>query len=324
MDIKIMDNIAIKVNGLTKIYTQSNKPPVVAVDKISFAIEKGKIVGLLGPNGAGKTTTIKCICGLVIPTEGHIFMEEIDINRNLRFGMSKISAVLEGNRNVYWRLTPCENLAFFAGLQGISYRSVKPYTNKLIELFKLQDKRNTQARYLSRGMQQKLAVACAFVKQTDILLLDEPTVGLDVESSYELRELIKNMAKESGKTVLISSHDMGVVESICDCVIIINKGKIVTDDSISNLFKLFSTSSYRFEVLDKLSTLQKEQIQSQFDLAKIVEKDSQTIIDTELKTHDELYNLIDILKSNGSKIESITRKEPDFEEIFLKIVKNEK
>lgn len=319
-----MATTALEVKELSKVYPQLGRKSVIALDKISFSINEGEVVGLLGPNGAGKTTTIKCICGLVVPTSGHIFMQNVETTRNPRFCMSKISAVLEGNRNVYWRLTPRENLAFFAGLQGISYRSVKPYIDYLIEVFHLKEKENTQARFLSRGMQQKLAVACAFVKQTDILLLDEPTIGLDVESSYELRELIKNMAKESGKTILLSSHDMGVVESICERVIIINKGKIVTDEKVSNLYKLFRTSSYRFEILGNLAPLQKTQIQSEFALANIIEKGSHTLIDVELRNHNELYNLIDILRSNGSKIESISHKEPDFEEIFLKIVKDEK
>lgn len=319
-----MENTVIEVKELTKLYPQVGKEPVIAIDKLNFSICKGEVVGLLGPNGAGKTTTIKCVCGLVTPTSGNIFMEGVNIIRHPTFGMSKISAVLEGNRNVYWRLTPRENLAFFAGLQGISYRSVRSNIDKLIELFNLKDKENTQTRYLSKGMQQKLAVACAFIKQTDILLLDEPTTGLDVESSYELRQLIKNMAKEDNRTVLLSSHDMSVVESICERVIIINKGKLVTDDSVSNLFKLFRTSSYRFKISGNLGTLQKEQVQSRFGLANITEKDTHTLIDIELRDHNELYALIDILRSNDSKIDSITHKEPDFEEIFLKIVKDEK
>jgi ABC-2 type transport system ATP-binding protein len=318
-----METTTLTVKELTKIFPQAGKSSVLAVDNASFSVNKGEVVGLLGPNGAGKTTTIKCICGLVIPSEGSIYMEGVDTTRDIKFGMSKISAVLEGNRNVYWRLTPRENLTFFAGLQGIPYREARSYMDELIELFRLKDKENTQARYLSRGMQQKLAVACAFVKQTDILLLDEPTMGLDVESSHELRQLIKDAAGKGGRTVLLSSHDMGVIESTCDRVIIVNKGKVVTDDTVENLMSLFRTSSYRFQILDSLTISQKEQIESQFELASIDENDGQVMIDVELTTPERIYDLMDILRSDGSKIDSITHKEPDFEEIFLNIVKDE-
>jgi ABC-2 type transport system ATP-binding protein len=318
-----MNTEALKVERLSKIYPQPNRKSVLAVDNISFLVKRGEIVGLLGPNGAGKTTTIKSICGLVTPSSGHIFIEGIDTLRSPKFGMSKISAVLEGNRNIYWRLTPRENLTFFAGLQGISYRDAKLYIDELIELFNLTSKTNTQARFLSRGMQQKLAVACALAKKTDILLLDEPTLGLDVESSHELQSLIKDIVRDNNRTVLISSHDMQVVKNICDRVIIINKGKVVTDERVDRLAKLFETSSYRFELTSKLTQEDENKIKSRFDLANIMKTDEHTAIDIELRSHERLYELIDILRNNGSKIDSITHKEPDFEEIFLKIVKNE-
>jgi ABC-2 type transport system ATP-binding protein len=316
-----MNREVLRVEGLSKVYPQPNRKSILAVDNIGFFIERGEIVGLLGPNGAGKTTTIKCICGLITPSSGSIFIDEIDMIHTPKFGMSKIGAVLEGNRNIYWRLTPRENLAFFTGLQGISYRDAKSYIDELIELFSLTQKATTQARYLSRGMQQKLAVACALAKQTEVLLLDEPTLGLDVEASHELRGLIKEMVRDNNRTVLLSSHDMQVVKDICDRVIIINNGKIVTDERVDRLSKLFETSSYRFELDGRLTQKEESEIKSNFDLANIMKIPDHTVIDIQLRSHQRLYELIDILRNNGSKIDSITHREPDFEEIFLKVVK---
>lgn len=309
----------LKVNNLGKTYQDKNKK-TVAVDNISFNMKEGEIIGILGPNGAGKTTTIKCICGLVSPTSGNIFIDEVDVVKNTRFCMSKVSAVLEGTRNIYWRLTPRENLSFFAGLQGISRRESKSYIDELIESFKLKEKENTQSRYLSKGMQQKLAIACCIVKNTPIILLDEPTLGLDVEFSFEIRALIKELSKKEARTVFLSSHDMDVVKDVCERVVIINKGKIVTDETVDKLSKLFQTSSYTVEV-GALNQSQIEEIKTHFDLVHIIE-DNITKIDVDLPSSDNFYTFIDTLKTNNVKINSISRKEPDFEEIYLKIIKD--
>ncbi|MDW8110619.1 MAG: ABC transporter ATP-binding protein, partial [Candidatus Bipolaricaulota bacterium] len=241
------DETVLQVKNLTKVYRSRRRGDIVAVDNVSFRVYKNEVVGLLGPNGAGKTTTIKSICTILRPTSGEIWVDGADAIRNPRAALEKVAAVLEGNRNIYWRLTVRDNLEFFAGLQGQSLRSVRSYIDELIEMFNLQEKVKEQARTLSRGMQQKLAVACALVKRTPILLLDEPTLGLDVETSYELRWILKRMAEQGQRTILLSSHDMNVVQDICERVIIINHGRIVVDDRIENLKRLFTASAYRFE-----------------------------------------------------------------------------
>ncbi|MDW8141809.1 MAG: ABC transporter ATP-binding protein, partial [Candidatus Bipolaricaulota bacterium] len=185
------DETVLQVKNLTKFYRSRRRGETVAVDNVSFSVSKNEVVGLLGPNGAGKTTTIKSICTILRPTSGEIWVDGADAIRNPRAALERVTAVLEGNRNVYWRLTVRDNLEFFAGLQGQSLRSVRSYIDELIEMFNLKEKVHEQARALSRGMQQKLAVACALVKRTPILLLDEPTLGLDVETSYELRWILK-------------------------------------------------------------------------------------------------------------------------------------
>jgi ABC-2 type transport system ATP-binding protein len=314
----------LRVKNLRKVYHSRRRGDVVAVDDVSFSVYKNEVVGLLGPNGAGKTTIIKSICTILLPTSGEIWVDGIDALKNPRAALEKVTAVLEGNRNVYWRLTVRDNLEFFAGLQGQSLRSVRAYIDELIELFNLKEKVNEQARALSRGMQQKLAVACALVKRTPILLLDEPTLGLDVETSYELRWILKRMAEQGERTILLSSHDMNVVQDICERVIIINHGRIVADDRIENLQKLFTASAYRFEIEGHLSPQQQQKLTKQFDIIKISTDGSRTIIEAELLDSQKVYEIIDVLRENGCQLESVGKQYPDLEEIFLRIVKGEK
>jgi ABC-2 type transport system ATP-binding protein len=314
----------LRVKNLRKVYHSRRRGDVVAVDDVSFSVYKHEVVGLLGPNGAGKTTIIKSICTILLPTSGEIWVDGVDALRNPRAALEKVTAVLEGNRNVYWRLTVRDNLEFFAGLQGQSLRSVRAYIDELIELFNLKEKVNEQARALSRGMQQKLAVACALVKRTPILLLDEPTLGLDVETSYELRWILKRMAEQGERTILLSSHDMNVVQDICERVIIINHGRIVADDRIENLQKLFTASAYRFEIEGHLSPQQQQKLTKQFDIIKISTDGSRTIIEAELLDSQKVYEIIDVLRENGCQLESVGKQYPDLEEIFLRIVKGEK
>jgi len=319
-----MPDTVLKVESLTKVYNRRRGKETVAVDDISFSVGKNEVVGLLGPNGAGKTTTIKCICTLIGPTKGTISVNGTDAVKNARAVLQKVTAVLEGNRNIYWRLSVRENLEFFAGLQGIPLRRVRSYIDELIELFQLKEKEKTPARKLSRGMQQKLAVACALVKRTDILLLDEPTLGLDVEISHELRFALKEMAQRGERTIILSSHDMNVVQDICERVIIINDGRIVTDDKVDNLLKLFQASAYRFEIEAQLSDLQRRRLQERFKLLKINDTDHYTEIEAELEDGNHIYEIMDILKAGNSRIRSIARKEPNMEEVFLHIVKGGK
>ena len=314
----------LRVKNLKKIYRSRRRGETVAVDDVSFSVHKNEVVGLLGPNGAGKTTIIKSICTILLPTSGEIWVDGVDAIRNPRAALEKVTAVLEGNRNVYWRLTVRDNLEFFAGLQGQSLRSVKGYIDELIELFNLKEKVNEQARALSRGMQQKLAVACALVKRTPILLLDEPTLGLDVETSYELRWILKRMAERGERTILLSSHDMNVVQDICERVIIINHGKIVVDDKIENLQRLFTASAYRFEIAGHLTPQQQQKLTEQFDMIKISADGSRTIIEADLLDSRKVYEIIDVLRENGCQLESVGKQYPDLEEIFLRIVKGEK
>ena len=310
---------AVDVEGLRKVYTSRRRGDTVAVDDVSFSLRPGEIVGLLGPNGAGKTTTIKCICTLVKPSVGRVHVHGVDAIAHRHRALDHVTAVLEGNRNVWWRLTPVENLELFAGLQGISIRRVRTTIDGLLERFDLGSKRDTPARMLSKGMQQKLALACAVVKGTPVLLLDEPTLGLDVEASHELRGLIRELASTE-RTILLSSHDMSVVQDLCQRVIIVNAGRVVTDDSVSNLLALFRARAYRFTLADPLPPAHRSELERAFPLASV----DGTTIDVELEDAGGFYTLVDALRGAAAVIESVDRRDPDLEEVFLRIVRTQR
>ncbi|MBI4728824.1 MAG: ABC transporter ATP-binding protein [Acidobacteria bacterium] len=313
----------LEIEALTKVYRSRRRGDVRAVDGVSFRVGASEVVGLLGPNGAGKTTTIKCLSTIVRPTSGRIALDGVDAVRHPRAAVEKVAAVLEGNRNIYWRLTVRENLEFFAALQGLRARAVRASIDELIGRFGLGDKARTPARMLSKGMQQKLALACAFVKETPLLVLDEPTLGLDVESSHDLRVHIKEAAAAGGRTILLSSHDMDVVQDVCERVVIVNGGRVVTDDRVANLLELFGARAYRFTIAGPVGGPLGDALRVRFPLLDARSDPYRSEIDVELPDGAGFYDLVDILRESRSVVESIDRRDPNLEEIFLKIVTQE-
>lgn len=312
---------AIRVRNLQKHYKERKTKNVIkAVHNISFDIRKGEIIGLLGPNGAGKTTTIKMICGLIQPDDGDIQILGKDALDKRAKTNQYISAVLEGNRNLYWRLTVQENMEYFAGNRGIKRKDIQEEIEKLLKRFELIDKRNELVHSLSRGMQQKLAIAVALLAETEIILLDEPTLGLDVEISYEVRKLIREIAEKENRTVIISSHDMPVIEDLCERVIIINKGEIITDDRVENLLELFETEFYTVEIAKVLTHEQQEQLQKIFPHSVYEEQEQGASIQIHLTDSEQIYVLFDILKLDQTPIIRLRHEDTPFEQVFLNLV----
>lgn len=309
----------IRVEGLTKVFKSRRRGDLTAVDDVSFHVGKGEIVGLLGANGAGKTTTIKCLAGIITATTGAIEVNGHDVIADPRRAGAHLAAVLEGNRNLYWRMNVRENVEFFAGLQGVSLRQVATCRDDLVERFDLTDKARTPARMLSRGMQQKLALACALARQTPVLVLDEPTLGLDVETSHELRGYLRQLADE--RTILLSSHDMDVVQDVCDRVVVLAGGRVVADDRVANLLTLFRAQAYRFVIDGQLEPAQRPLLEERFPVMAIVPDRVTTKIEVEFTDDSGIYDLIDILRAGAARVISIDRNEPDLENVFLRLVK---
>ncbi|MBS3788328.1 ABC transporter ATP-binding protein [Candidatus Bipolaricaulota bacterium] len=288
---------------------------------VSFSVDKGEIVGLLGPNGAGKTTTIKCISSLITPTSGEITIDGVSVQSGPNEALKGTSAVLEGNRNIYWRLTPRENLEFFASLQGINPKNKRGEIRKLLTSLKLEEKMDTPARKLSRGMQQKLALASALVREPQLLLLDEPTLGLDVRASREMRERVKALAEEENITLLLSSHDMDVIEDVCLKVIILKSGRIVVKDRVDNLLDLFRAEEYKVVLGGRLKEEVKASLRRDFSVTMSPDSEElRTGFEVEVAEAKQIYPLLGRLQEEGAQIVSVSRGSPDFEEVFLNLV----
>lgn len=321
--VKYMQPI-IKVNNLVKTYKKRRaKGTITAVDHISFTVNRGEILGLLGPNGAGKTSTIKMICGLLKPDSGTITINNIDSQQKRLDTLKYISAVLEGNRNLYWRLTVKENLEYFAGNRGFSRKDKQSSIEKLLKQFHLKSKEKELVNRLSRGMQQKLAIAVAMLADTDVILLDEPTLGLDVETGYEVREILKDIVSKEQRTIIISSHDMSVIQDICDRTVIVNHGKVITNDRVENLMKLFSVRAYEIVLAGFLSKEQQSLLRKKFPMLTYLTDTHESIIQADLAKSSDIYDLFDILKMEKIDVESIDRGTINFEQIFIKILKGE-
>ena len=208
-------------------------PPVLS--DLSRSFDPGTLTLLVGPNGAGKTTLIKSILGMVLPDEGSVRVHGIDARDRPRAAYARVDAMLEGARNDYWRLTVRENLRYFAAIGGVDPDSVADRHDRLLDRLGLAAKVDTPVRNLSRGMKQKVSLASTLAGGADVVFLDEPTLGLDVESSRTLRAELRRLVEDRGVTVVLSSHDMDVIEAVCDRVVIMSGGRIVADDTVAAL-----------------------------------------------------------------------------------------
>ncbi len=221
--------MAILVEGLTKLYGQQK-----AVDAISFEIKTGEVVGFLGPNGAGKSTTMKMITCYIAPTAGMVKLDGLD-NQLHPEGVKKKIGYLPENNPLYTDMPIVEYLRFSAEIQGVPKAQVSQRIGEMIETCGLSRERHKRINELSKGYRQRVGLAQAMIHDPDILILDEPTTGLDPNQIIEIRKLIKELGKE--KTVILSSHILSEVEATCDRILIINQGKIVADGSAENLRK---------------------------------------------------------------------------------------
>ena len=201
-----------------------------AVDGIDLVVEPGEIFGLLGPNGAGKTTTMKMLATLLIPTSGTIRVLGIDPLARPRDVRARLGAMLSGERSLYWKLTARENLEYFAALYHVPPHEIKARIANVLAAAKLTDRADDYVERFSTGMRQRLALARALLPDPPLVVLDEPTVGLDPQASRDLRDRVREL-KAQGRTVLLTTHYMEEADQLCDRVAIIDHGRIVALDT---------------------------------------------------------------------------------------------
>ncbi|MBG0564446.1 ABC transporter ATP-binding protein [Actinoplanes aureus] len=297
----------IEINALTKVYATAGLP---AVDNLSLHVPAGSVIGFLGPNGAGKTTTIKMMAGLLTPTSGQVRLGGFDVTRQRPAAMTRIGAVLEGSRNVYWSLSAWQNLMYFGRLKGMRRARIKDRARDLLTELGLWERRDDKVGGFSRGMQQKVAIAAALIADPPIVLLDEPTLGLDVEATRTIKRWIAELAGELGTTVLITTHQLGVVEEVCDRVAVIRQGRLVADLPTRELLA-GSRERDRYEIRVEGAA------PPGFDG---VTRDGVTTITLRVDAPGEVYDLVERLRAHGVVLQSLTQVRPDLEDVFLALI----
>lgn len=296
---------------------------LTAVDHVSFTVKKGEIFGLLGPNGAGKTTTIRMLATLLKPTEGTATINGFDVVKDDN-DVRKLLGLVSEKIIMYDRLTARENLWFFGRLYDIPPEVLKQRIDELLGLVQLNDWKSSQVGTFSSGMRQRMNVIRALLNMPDVLLLDEPTLGLDPQSSVEVREFVKKINRERKTTIILTTHMMVEADMLCDRIGIIDHGKIVALDTSSNLKKLVSgvnTTVMELEIAN-LTTTMISSIKAQGCVTSISQKDT-----THLKIHasgDEAFDtIIDAVRAEEGKISSVKNLEPTLEDVFLHITGHE-
>jgi ABC-2 type transport system ATP-binding protein len=307
---------AIQIESLTKVYGQG-PAAVRAVDGVSLSVPAGQVFGLLGPNGAGKTTTIKLMCGLVTPTGGSVRLNGFDVGRERSRAVLQLGAVLEGGRNVYWPLTAWQNLFYFGRLKGLRGDQIAPRAERLLRDLGLWHVRHLQVGGFSRGMQQKVAVAAALVTDPPIFLLDEPTIGLDVEAARTVKDWVVRLAHEQGKTIVLTTHQLNMAQELCDRVAIMRAGRVVADLPVQELLSRFREDRYQI-VLGTRSDVAGVQLPPG---TTVDHEDGTTVLTSPALASPDLYALLARFGEARLPLRSVRPVEPDLEDIFLKLVR---
>lgn len=223
------------IKGSVKSIIKPKYKTIKAVNDISFTVEKGEMLAFIGPNGAGKSTTIKMLTGILYPTNGEIMVNGINPAKQRKKLAYKIGTVFGQKEQLWTHLTPYDNFKFFGAIYDIPNNEIEDRIEELSKTFELEKFINTPVRNLSLGQRIRCEMVAALIHKPEILFLDEPTIGLDPVVKKNIRKLIRKMNKELGTTIFLTSHDVGDIEKLCKRVIIVNKGKIIKDDTMKNL-----------------------------------------------------------------------------------------
>ena len=306
-------DVAISVRDLNKIYGVGSKNEKVALNNISLQVKKGSIFGLLGPNGAGKSTFINILADLVRKTSGHIDIFDMSHHENLK-DVKKLMGIVPQELNIDPFFTPYELLEIQAGLFGVPKKNRR--TDEILNLLALEDKSHAYARTLSGGMRRRLLIAKAMVHDPEILILDEPTAGVDVELRANLWTNINKLNNE-GKTIIITTHYLHEAEELCNEIAIIDNGNLITKDTTSNIKSLID----RKQIIISLDS-------KNFNLDPIMGLDVECEINSDnliinYKPSEISFNkILDALQLSNIQVKDLTINETKLEDVFLKLTKN--
>ncbi|MEQ9812599.1 MAG: ABC transporter ATP-binding protein [Azospirillaceae bacterium] len=306
-------DLAVDVKGLVKRYAASGKSAEkLALKGIDLEVRRGRIFGLLGPNGAGKSTLINIMAGLVIKTEGEVRIWGYDIERDMRMARSAIGIVPQ-ELNIDPFFTPRELLDMQAGMYGVPRR--ERITDELLEAVGLADKAGAYARTLSGGMRRRLMVAKAMVHSPPVLVLDEPTAGVDVELRQSLWNHVRALNK-AGTTVLLTTHYLEEAQELCDEIAIINKGEVVAHDTTANLLKRIDAKTLSVELTDPIDTIPEPLEAFQAELPK-----PNRLVIRYKPAEVRLGDVLNVMDRCGLRISDISTEETDLEDIFLQLTR---
>ena len=301
---------SIEAKNVNKTFLKKNQEVKALID-FSITIKRGIIHGLLGPNGAGKSTFINVLGGLVKKNSGDVRICGIDIDKNTKLSKFKIGIVPQ-ELNIDPFFSPAELLELQAGLYGVPKRKRK--TDEILENLKLTDQRNAYARTLSGGMRRRLLIGKALVHDPEIIILDEPTAGVDIDIRASVWDYIKRISKQ-GKTVCLTTHYLEEAENLCDNISIINHGKKIIEGSKNELLNIISTKTVSF-VLERNILVPNQLNEFKPILTNNILKLSYD------KNKTNIKNIIDLLTANQIGFKEINTSEGDLEDVFIKVIKD--
>ena len=297
----------IEVKNITKEYGNH-----VAVDGINLEIQTGEIYGILGPNGAGKSTLIGMICGLIKKDSGEVIYEEGAAN--IRKWKENIGIVPQ-DFALYWDLTVEENISFFCSLYGYKGSELKTRTKKTLDFVELTEVKNKRASELSGGMKRRLNIGCAISHSPKLIIMDEPTVGIDPQSrNHILRSILK--LREEGATVIYTSHYMQEVDDICDRIAIIDNGKIIAKGTSDELKELVADKNVVSVTLKKEIKNLNNKLMELTGVDKVVVSENNYRIST-LKSRNIISDIVTLISNADGEITNIVNEQPTLESVFL-------
>lgn len=294
----------------------------MAVDGLSFDVNEGEVFGLLGPNGAGKTTTIRLLACLISPTGGWAKVSGFNVAEEPTKVRERVGILTE-NPCLYERLTAYENMNFFAEAYGISVEADRrKRIYELLEFFELWDKKSLKVATYSKGMKQKLAIARALLHRPEVLLLDEPTAGLDPESAMEVRDMVMQLSRREKCTTLLSTHRLEDSERLCDRVMIIHRGKKIADGTPETLRRNMSGPPILEVVLKDGGLNISESIRSISAVKSIAEDGSRRLMVTLNDPETTTPKIVAAIVRAGGLILSVRVLKPSMEDVYLKLIKD--
>ncbi len=321
-------NSAIHTKNLGRIYKirggkKSDPKELEALRKVDLEIPQGELFGLLGPNGAGKTTLIKILTTLLAPTTGQACVSGFDVIKDPPKVRARINMVSGGESSGYGLLTVRENLWMFSQFYGIPSKEANRRIKHLLEVVGLGDRMNTKSSDLSTGLRQKMNIVRGFMTNPDVLFLDEPTLGLDVGASRDVRGFIRDWIDEDrSRTLLLTTHYMVEADELCDRVAIINEGRVLACDKPANLKRrLQQDAIFKMEV-SPLNGLNVDSFEGLPGVRKVVHapKDGSAELDLILEKDDALGGVVNMMTSNDVHILNLQKREPTLEDVFVDLV----